>query len=266
MKWETASEVLITRYNKLMEVNKEHVQWAVHKKYEQTELVCCSVPLIGKAYFEQPKKVLVYASAEVLSDYYPGGESERPWLDDDLIAVNRHRWFFDNPDKQEGRFFPNIHIQPMNDGALMTAVGYVLTKLGLQGICKNPYQVCECICVGNYGKYTVETDHQRKLRTGEGEGISKRNIDTAENADALFASREFVKADFEILQPDYVIIPGEAYRTEKEFIDSISGDALVIPIYQMNSSNVNRIIHKKHSEYELENIPADIRRWYENLH
>lgn len=256
---------LLESYSVIMEQNREAAGWAVHKKYDQKELVKCPIPFIGKHYFEQTVKVLVYASAEVLSDYYPGSPGERPWLDNDGIAADRHRWFFDQPEKQIGRYFPHIHIQPMNDGGLMTAVGYILSKIGLLEKDATPYTVYENLCVGNYGKYSLETEYQRKIRTGEGTGISKRNVDTAEKPDKLFASREYVRADFQILQPDYVILPSSVYKTEQSFIDQIKGNAAIIPVYQMNCGNINRLIHRKFAAYDKEKLHPAVLDWYSNL-
>ena len=58
---------LINKYNEIMEKNTEADKWAVHKKNDQSSLVKCTIPFIGKNYFEQDVKILVYASAEVPS-------------------------------------------------------------------------------------------------------------------------------------------------------------------------------------------------------
>ena len=69
-------EKLLQSYRELSKVNAP--DWAVHKKYDQQHLVAPSIPFVGKHYLEQETKILVYASAEHLGNYYPGSESERP--------------------------------------------------------------------------------------------------------------------------------------------------------------------------------------------
>lgn len=261
---------LINKYNEIMmRKNIEAEKWAVHKRNDQSSLVKCSIPFIGKKYFEQDVKILVYASAEVLSDYYPGSESERAWLDDDEKAGNRHRYFFDWTEIQEDRFFPNVHIQPMNDGALAVAVGYIASKIMKLDDDILPHDFYEKIAFGNYGKYTRETKHQHNLRMGQTDSEdSKKNIDYSSNSKFLKLSYEFVKADVETLRPDYIIMPKSIYKTERTDIDSIKGDAKIVPIYQMNSGVINRIIHgkKAYKEKDISLIHPAIRKWYDNLY
>jgi len=65
---------------------------------------------VGKHYLEQPKKILVYASAEKLAVYYLGNTEEwyGDWLDDDRQAENRHRRCFDDPSFQNDPFTEHI--------------------------------------------------------------------------------------------------------------------------------------------------------------
>lgn len=258
---------LINKYNEIMEKNTEADKWAVHKKNDQSSLVKCTIPFIGKNYFEQDVKILVYASAEVLSDYYPESDSERSWLDDDTKAVNRYRYFFDWTEIQEGRFFPNVHIQPMDDGALAVAVGYIASKIMKLNDDITPREFYEKIAFGNYGKYTRETEHQHNLRVGQIDSGDNRNKDYASDSKFLRLSCDFVKADIEALRPDYIIMPKSIYTVERKYIDSIKGDAKIVPMYQMNSSVINRIIHgkKAYKEKDLSSVHPAIRNWYEHL-
>ena len=140
---------LLEKYKKIMAEHGEGPEWAVHQKNHQNRLVKPSIPFVGKNYEKQEKKILVYASAEVLSDYFPGSPSERPWLEDER-AITRHRWFFDHSSDEES-YFPNIHIQPMNDGTLATAVFYIAHKLNCIENQITPRVFYEQIAVANYG-------------------------------------------------------------------------------------------------------------------
>lgn len=72
-------------------------EWAVHKitPGNTDKIVVPTIPFIGKHYTEQKTKILVYASAEVLTNYCYGQKTDRPWLDKDEEAENRHRKCFD---------------------------------------------------------------------------------------------------------------------------------------------------------------------------
>ena len=58
---ETMVNNLIEAYGKISECNSP--EWAVHKRNNQNELVKPSIPFVGKHYADQPKRILVYASA-----------------------------------------------------------------------------------------------------------------------------------------------------------------------------------------------------------
>lgn len=81
---------LLESYNKISKENTP--EWAVHKR-NSDELVKPTIPFVGKQYAEQKMKILIYASAENLSDYWKGNDKHWPgdWLDDDSCAANRHR-------------------------------------------------------------------------------------------------------------------------------------------------------------------------------
>ena len=77
-------------------------------------------------------------------------------------------------------------------------------------------------------------------------------------------SHEYIKADIEILKPEYIIIPKMIYWTDQEFIDQVKGNAKVIPIYQMNARNINLRI-KKYPQKGLAELPLVLGRWYNRL-
>ena len=64
------------KHNELLEVYANHAtrkenmpEWAVHMAKEKDKLVLPTIPFLGKEYENQKIKILVYASAEVLSEY-----------------------------------------------------------------------------------------------------------------------------------------------------------------------------------------------------
>lgn len=168
---------LLERYRKIQADNVNKPDWAVHKCTDAKSFVRCTIPFVGKNYSSQSTKILVYASAENLAWY----TSTDDLLDYDEKAENRHRIRFEAT-KASPNFFPNVHIKPMNNGCLLTAVYYIAQKLGLVGDV-SPQEFYEMIAVANYGKYSIETEQQksfRKTQTTETRA-SKRNIDYAKN-------------------------------------------------------------------------------------
>ena len=155
----------------------------------------------------------------------------------------------------------------MDDGALAVAVGYIASKIMKLNDDITPREFYEKIAFGNYGKYTRETEHQHNLRVGQIDSGDNRNKDYASDSKFLRLSCDFVKADIEALRPDYIIMPKSIYTVERKYIDSIKGDAKIVPMYQMNSSVINRIIHgkKAYKEKDLSSVHPAIRNWYEHL-
>ena len=263
-KTEQLINVLLTTYDEIMARNSP--EWAVHKKQFPNELVKCTIPFVGERYENQEKRILVYASAENLSGYYLGNEKEwqGDWLDDDSQAINRHRRCFEYEGLKKKIFFPHVHIQPMNDGCLSTAVYYIANKLYTVRE-KTPLEFYETISFANYGKFSIETELQRNKRLGKTEWGEKTKIDYAGNRELLGASHDFVSADISTLKPDYIIMPASIYDEDKVFVDAVKGTATIIPIYQMNSRVINRWIAHKFEKYNMSNLPEAVRKWYEAL-
>lgn len=260
------------KHNELLEVYANHAtrkenmpEWAVHMAKDK--LVLPTIPFLGKEYENQKIKILVYASAEVLSEYVcvTSGNSTRPWLDDKKTAVDRHRFFFDNWKEKKDVFFPDVHIQPMNDGYLATAVYYIAKKV-MGTVCKSPENFYETIAFGNYCKFTIETDFQRNIRLFNKKEGDRKNIDYARDYVKLCDSHAYIMADMEHLRPDYIIMPASIYNADKKFIDKHKGDAIIIPICQMNMSCVNRHLSHKYDKYAIDDVPHDVLCWFENLY
>ena len=239
---------LSKRYSQIFEENKAP-EWSVHKKSSPNEFVKPTIPFVGKKYFEQNKKILVYASAENLSDYYEKGG----WLDDDSVACDRHRYYFENSIKENSYFYPSVHIQPFNDGCLVLTSAYIKEKVDTLNDC-DPKEFLEQICFANYCKYTIQCN--------PGENI---NVDYADDKSKLEYSREFIKADVETLSPDYIVMPKSIYETEKAFIDEVKGQAKIVPIFQMNARNINMRISKKYEPIDKNKFNHTLLRWHSKL-
>ena len=264
-KTERLTRELLSLYDGIMQNEENLPEWAVRKRQQPAERVKCTIPFVGKKYSLQKNKILVYASAENLSGYYLGNDKEwkGDWLDNDIQATNRHRFCFECTNLQ-GPFFPHVHLQPMNNGCLSTAVYYIANKL-LNISSTSPRDFYETIAFGNYGKFSVETAFQRSMRLGATINKEKSNIDYAKKADLLKASHDFIRADINVLSPNYIILPSTIYQRDKTFIDSIKGDSVIIPIYQMNAGVINRHISKRFPPYETDALPKSVRLWYDAL-
>ena len=237
-------------YKQIFASRKNEPAWATHKTTvgHTHELVHCPIPFVGKDYAQQSPKILVYASAENLTGY-------TGYLDSDEKAINRHRSFFNWSVAEEESFFPNVHIQPINDGALALVALYVYMKF--QPVDQvTPAEFLERISLANYCKYTIQPDN---------EGGRFRNQDYANNAEYLQQSHTYIQTDLEALKPDYIIMPKAIYWTDRVFIDQVKGNAKIIPVYQMNARNINLRI-KKYPQTPVEELNPVLRSWYEQLH
>ena len=257
---EVLENSLLNAYSIIMENNSP--DWAVRKR-NSSELVKPTIPFVGKHYFEQPQKILIYASAENLSDYWKGNDKHWPgdWLDNDDMAQNRHRICFADKTMQRKDRLPYVHCGPLEDGGLLIAAMYIAicAKLCSSNIA-DPREFYENIAFGNYGKYSIETEFQRIIRenpqltTDEKKKLKKqlrgkgKNIDYASSANYLAASHEFIRADVACLQPDYIIMPNVQ---DDGFIDSLTGphNTKIIRINQMNGPVVNNMAPNKRNNY-----------------
>lgn len=222
MKYELAVEELSNRYRKIFLEQGEEPNWAYHKINDASKLIHCPIPFVGKNYFYQPVKVLMYASAENLSKY-------DGYLDDDEVAVNRHRLFFERSVKENNTYFPNVHIEPISNGSLALCALHILSRISdVRDI--SPSDFLETIAFGNYAKYTICPENK------------KYNVDYAGNYDYLSYSQPYVAVDLEVLKPDYIIMVRSMYLgqgKQRDFVDSHKGNAKVISIYQMSPRTIN---------------------------
>lgn len=237
---------LIKTYSNLFAEYKP--SWAVKKKSNKNELVPPSIPFIGKEYNDT--KILLYASAENLT-YYTEQKEAMKHLDDDLIAIDRHRYCFNNC--SENRFFPHLHIEPVNNGALVVIMAYLANRLLNLNNFNTPYDLINKVSIANFGKFSIETQH--------------KNVDYAKSIKKLSYSMPFVKSDIEFLNPDIIIIPKTIFNhlKIKNLIKNSAPNAKIIPIYQITPTTINTRIHKDFEIMNKDEIPKWLVDWHEKI-
>jgi hypothetical protein len=217
-------------------------EWACKKISDNSQLILPSMPFIGENYHKAETKVLVYASAENLN-YYKKKEKH---LDNNEVSINRHRYCFDNYSKYN--FYPNLHIEPFNNGALMCFVGYLLYKKYGKKF-DSPYSLAEEIAIANFGKFTIETNSSNK--------------DYAHEYNKLKDSLPYIEDDLKFLTPEIIILPKEIYykhKKIKELIANILPEAKILPIRQITPTTINTQINKKFEKKKEEELPEWIRK------
>lgn len=205
-------------YRKIFSKQKNKPDWAVTKE-NNNSLVSPCIPFVGKHYNET--KILLYASAENLIGY--GG-----YLDNDDIAMDRHRIWFNKV--SNGQDFPNVHIEPMNNGGLVNVIGYVAMQLCPNYHFNSPRELLEGVSFANFGKFSIEVKE------------GKNNIDYANDFKKLSMSLEYIKTDLSILNPSILILPKTIYNHKKikNFLNTFHPEVKIIPIYQIHHFNINR--------------------------
>lgn len=250
MNYEQAILNLTKHYQEIYSSKGVEPLWAYRKSSQPSLPIHPPIPFVGKRYFEQPVKILLYASAENLRGY-------DGYLDDDTFAMHRHRYYFDQSIQDPKTFFPWVHIAPINNGALVLCAFHImshLTKLNDM----EPSEFLETISFGNYGKYTICPT----------EGT--RNVDYASQPAKLAESQPYIAADMDILKPDYIIMIGTTYHgagKQKEFVDQVCTHARIIPIYQITPTTVNSPnLFRKYGIAEIDSLHPTLARWYKQFH
>lgn len=205
-------------YSKIFLNITERPVWAVKKK-SSDQLIHPPIPFVGKNYDET--KILLYASAENLRGY--GG-----YLDNDIDAIDRHRICFEKSISKDV-FFPNVHIEPMNNGGLVNIIGYVSMKLCPSFEFNTPRQLLEGVAFANFGKFSIGVNNKKK------------NKDYAMSYQKLSESNEYIKADLDILKPEILIIPYKIYEHTniKLLIQNQCPAIKIIPIYQIHHFTID---------------------------
>ena len=235
-------EELLKTYAEIFSKKDDQPDWAVRKINNKEDIVIPSIPFIGKCY--EKTRILLYASVENLNDY--DGR-----LDDNNIAENRHRFWFDN---YSNRFFPNFHIEPVSNGALVNIIGYISIKLFPENKFDTPKELLERVAIANFGKFSIRVEAKMK------------NIDYAGDYKKLFKSFEYVKADLELLRPNILILPERIFRDTriKEMIKSIIPNALIIPIIQITPTTINTKLAKEYIR-KPQNEIGILNEWHKNI-
>lgn len=241
MKQEEIVKKLLNEYESIFKelCSDGKPDWAVRKKSNPDLFVHPTIPFVGKNYFGQDRKILIYASAENLSGY-------DGYLDDDALARDRHRHYFS---KSKDRTIPFVHIQPMQDGCLMNVLRYVCEKLEIS-MPEEPRDFLENIAFANFCKYSI---------------LSDKNVDYASKSSYLKFSFKYVAADLDLLEPDIIIMPRTIFRVVISSILEHTARAQIIPIMQINARNINCHIAKKYERKDLNELSSVTRRWYEKL-
>jgi hypothetical protein len=199
-------ESLIGRYQTLVEAPPE---WAYR--------LSPSIPFVGEEYFNSSRKLAVYASAENLS-HYERGKTPIPDYHHDERVWNRHRAARDSSDN---RFFPFVHIAPVEKGGLLVAALFVTQLLGEEPDTASPSELLESLVVANVGKFSI--------RTG-----GKANRDYASNMTYLQDSLPLFETDLECLMPDILVIPKTIFRHSQvqRIVRRAAPNVMVIPVPQ----------------------------------
>lgn len=227
------------RYSELFK-NEINSRWAVKKKSDPKKIVSPSIPFIGKNYDDL--KILLYASAENLTYY----KDEEEQLDNDKIAINRHRYCFEKSSKEA--FFPFVHIGPVQNGALLLIMAYLIKKVKNKRF-SDPYKLIENIAVANFGKFSIKSED--------------KNIDYPGDIEKLEKSLRYIKSDIEILKPEIVILPKTIFNHKviKDMLENELPDTTFIPIMQITPTTINGHMNKYHKK----NIPRWLKDWHEEL-
>ncbi|OAV72175.1 hypothetical protein Barb4_00108 [Bacteroidales bacterium Barb4] len=240
---ENLQEILKEEYKKIFDIRSNRPSWAVKKTTDKEEIIHPSIPLIGKNF--ENKRLLLYASAENLTHY--NGKKDT-YLDKDDHAINRNRNFFDGSKD----FFPNVHIAPVSNGALIIVTAYILSLLEDNPNYSTPKELIEDISIGNFGKFSIDA--------------GSKNQDYAKDPSKLKFSFDYVKVDLKTLQPKILIIPQSIYNHGEiqQLIKSIVPECLVIPIYQINNRVINTLIAKKYPKISSDKIGI-LNEWQKEL-
>ncbi len=241
--------VLIEKYKTILG-NEGNPDWSF-KVYP-------AMPFIGNNYQKINSKVLLYGSAENLSEYF---EKEN-WINTiGEDGFSRNRYMFDNK-ADEKDFFPysNFHMQPIQDGSLLTVAKYIVEKIIPNNkFSNNPYAFLEQIAVGNIAKFSVE---------------SASNIDyPTKNKKKLMQSFSYVIEEIQLLKPDIIIIPTTIYYKMKKELNNYFKQIKIKPkifgIYQVNPQAINITIGKYLKELVLNHndisLSINIEEWISNI-
>jgi len=237
-------EELSIKYSDIFKKEKKP-RWAVKKIENQYEPIHPAIPFVGENY--DKTKLIVYASAENLSHYKDDGDG---YLDDDKKSIYR-RYNNINKHKNEN-YFPDLHCSPITDGQLLIVSAYILKCLNIRISYNDPYEFVSYIAADNFGKFSK----------------AGRNVDYAGKIDYLQYSFKYIEEDLSILKPKVIILAYKMYSFPevKELINKHSPQCLCLPIFQMNTHNINRKDRiAKHTKRKKKDIAPILLEWQKNI-
>jgi hypothetical protein len=233
-------EELSKKYRAIFK-KEEKPEWAVKKVVNSNEPIHPAIPFVGENY--DKTRLIVYASAEYIKNYENGDGD----FDNDKTSIYR-RYNYINKDDEE-QFFPELICAPISQLLIVSA--YILECLKIKISYNDPYEFISYIAADNFGKFTR---------------VNRK--DYAGNITFLRYSFEYIKVDLRILKPKIIILPYRIYSFPevKELIDSFSPSCMCLPIYQMNSHNIN---HKGRisgfPKRREEDIPKILLKWQKKI-
>ncbi len=209
-----------------------------------------SVPFVGKRY-KPGKGFFIYASAENLSwlnrQRVPGRFVEtRAW--------NRYRVVYEEKGKENGDFFPDVGIAPVNHGGLLAAGLFLSESLGLPAkAC--PREFLEYIAVTNWCKFTVK---------------GERNRDYLGHRQYMLPSLPFVISELSRLRPRVVLIPKGImnFPVFARAMQAASPGTEFLAAYQFNATVVNCHLgdyQEAGARLSISFEGSSLARWMDNL-
>lgn len=159
-----------------------------------------AIPYIGERFFEAPKKVLIYASAENLAGDPIHVENLRTLPTNEQM----HRPYGRTPRQHEDQ---NVHIEPINNGALLKVARHALSYLpfGADFDTNSSRSFLEQVAVANPGKFSIDPRRlDQKLR---------KNLDYASEPAKFMDQRTWLEADFKHISPQIVILPRKIFAS-----------------------------------------------------
>lgn len=193
------------------------------------------IPFVGDMFSEKETKVLVYGSAENLI-YTTRDKNSKISSIGEEARKYRHKYFYLRHIKEN--IFPFIHIQPIDDGSLLTAARFCLHKMNNKySFFEKPKDFISEIAVANFGKFSIN---------------EKSNKDYASDKDKIKESLKYVIYDLMCLRPDIIILPGSIYKTVEKVIgweslkvlSKLDKEITIIKIYQTNARVINTHISR----------------------
>jgi len=209
-----------------------------------------SIPLVGENY-TPGKGLLIYASAENLS--WLNNETPPPFFTNEDVW-NRYRVCYEENGRNSDDFFPNVGIQPVNDGGLFAAGLFTSQKMGLPTQ-ETPRSFLETIVVSNWCKFSVQ---------------STRNKDHISHTKKLADSLPYVIGELALLQPAVVLIPKPVWihTIFQAAMRGASPRSKFLPVPQFNANVVNcHLSEYSHlvNQLQTEKANTSLALWMEKL-